>query len=79
MGEEEEMSTDIVLIAIIVTVTAAVCYFWTVNKLLRRTTLKNITVNISEHREFRYDIDLAEGKVARLTGRIEVLEAKGVK
>jgi FtsZ-interacting cell division protein ZipA len=31
-------------------------------------------VNLSIHKEFQWDLDLSEQKIARLTGRVEVLE-----
>jgi hypothetical protein len=74
MGKEEAMTSDIVLAVLIIMIGIACMYFWTVNKLLKRTTINNQTMNIKEHKEFRYDIDIADGKIARLTGRIEVME-----
>jgi hypothetical protein len=70
------MSSDIFFLILVVIILCGVAYFWTVNKLMKRTIQDVKAENVSDHQEFEYNIKLAEGKVARLTGRVEILERK---
>jgi flagellar basal body-associated protein FliL len=71
--------TSLDMIPIVLTLMAVmVCYFWTVNKLMKKAAHDERNMNIVEHKQFETKIDLTDKKVVILTGQVKVLEDKNV-